>query len=181
MQAKLHQGVVQRQDLFGTGEIGGHLLGGGGKLFALPLLPHVGFYHPHPLDIFLHGVVQIIVFTEHLAEDGHSLTGDHQQAKAQNGHYHRKDPGHFAPHIKGHHKGKDQHKGGAEGGAHQHHIGHLHVGHVGGQPGDQAGGGKFVDVAKGKPLDIIKQVLTQVFGKATGGGGTKMAGQAAAG
>ena len=42
----------------------------------------------------------------------------------------------FTAHDKGHNKGENQHQRAADGDADNHHIGHLHIGNVGGQPGD---------------------------------------------
>ena len=43
--------------------------------------------------------------------------------------------------------------------------GHLHIRDIGGQTGDDAGGGKLVNVGKGEVLHIVVHVLPQVFGK----------------
>ena len=45
-------------------------------------------------------------------------------------------------------------------------IGVLHIGHVGGHPGDQAGGAVLVDVGKGEGLYIFIYSFPQVAGQA---------------
>ena len=59
---------------------------------------------------------------------------------------------------------------------HDHHIGELYVGDVGGQPGHQAGHRKLIDVLKRVALNLIKHILAQVAGKTAAGLGTGRAG-----
>ena len=56
----------------------------------------------------------------------------------------------------------------------------MHVGHVGGQAGDDAAGGELIDVGEGELLDVLIHLPPQVPGKARGGLGAEPAGQAAA-
>ena len=47
--------------------------------------------------------------------------------------------------------------------------GHLHIGDIGGHPGDDAGGGEFIDVREGEVLHIVVHILAQILGKASRG------------
>ena len=179
--AELHQRVVQSQNPLGLGEVLLHIFGGVVELFLLVVLPHVGFHHPHAPDVLLDGGVQVVVLAKDPAEQGHGLFRDKEQANAQHRDGHQEDQGHFAAHDKAHHKGEDEHQGAAHGGADDHHVGHLHVGDVGGQTGDQAGDRELIDVLKGIALDFVEHILSQVAGKAAAGGGTGLAGQGAEG
>ena len=60
-----------------------------------------------------------------------------------------------------------------------HHVRHLHIGHVGGQPGDQAGHGELVDVFEGVPLNFVEHILAKVTCKTTAGCGAGRTGQCA--
>ena len=62
---------------------------------------------------------------------------------------------------------------------HDHLKGVLHIGHIGGHTGDQAGGGIFVQVGKGEALDICKHSPAQVAGKAAAGLGSQASGAGA--
>ena len=81
---------------------------------------------------------------------------------------HQEDHRQPSAHGKAHDKGKDQHQRPADGHADDHHKGHLHVDHIGGHTGHQAGYRKLVDVLKGIILNAVKHVLAQVAGKACG-------------
>ena len=68
----------------------------------------------------------------------------------------------------------DDHTGGrADRHTQNHLVGVLQVGDVGGHTGDQAGGGKFVDVGKAEGLDVFEHRTAQVAGVAGGGTGTQ--------
>ena len=168
---ELHHGAVQCQDPLGPGEVGTDIPRCLRKLFFLVGFPHKGFDHPHGLDIFLHGAVQPVVFAEHLFEQGHSPGGDQGQPRAEKRHHEQKNPGHSPAHAEGHGKGKHQHQRRPDGRADDHHVGVLHVGHIGGHAGHQRGGGKVVDIFKGIVLDAVEQVFAQVAGQPAGGPG----------
>ena len=76
---------------------------------------------------------------------------------------------------------KHQHQRAADGRAHDHHICHLHVGHIGGHACHKAGHRKLVDVLERIILYFIEHVLAQIAREAAACGGASAARQCAEG
>jgi len=106
---------------------------------------------------------------EHAGEDGAHLVNDEAKAKAQQRNHGKVDKGDGAAHGISHDKGEDQHQRRAHGDADDEHERLLHVGDIGGEARDQRGAGERVDVGERERLDLIEQVVTQVFGKTAAG------------
>ena len=95
-----------------------------------------GLYHPNGLDIFLYHVVQFIVGMEDLLEQGHDLPDDADQPHCQDGQADKEDHGDPGIDPEGRRHGEDQHEGRADHHTGHHLVGHLDIGHIRGQPGD---------------------------------------------
>ena len=167
--ADVHHGVVEGEQLLGAGEVHLDVARGGGELLLLVVLAHVALDHAHAGDVFLDGLVERIVLVEHAGKDRAHLIDDEEQAKAQQRNNDQVDHGDAAAHGVGHGKGKDQHQRRAHGDADEHHKGLLHVVDVGGEAGDERGARELVDVGKAERLDLVEQVAAQVLGKAAAG------------
>ena len=89
----------------------------------------------------------------------------------------KEDHGQAPAHGKAHNKREDQHQRTTDGHADDHHEGHLHIHHIRGHTGNQAGHREFVDVLKGIILDAVEHVLAQVTRKTGGSGGAGVAGR----
>ena len=74
------------------------------------------------------------------------LHGDKGKARAQDGYDGQEQQGQPGVHQKRHHHGEDKGGGSPHGNAYEHLEGVLEVRHIGGEPGDDAAGGKLVDV-----------------------------------
>ena len=94
---------------------------------------------------------------------------DETQAKAQQRNHGKVDKGDGAAHGVGHDKGEDQHQRRAHGDTDDEHERLLHVGDVGGEARDQRGAGERIDVGEREGLDLVEQIMAQVFGKAAAG------------
>ena len=81
--AQLHQGRVEGQDLFRLGEVLIDLLGDCAELFLLMLLPDEGLDHPDAQQVLLHHIVHPVIALEHPFEDGVGVGHDKQQAHRQ--------------------------------------------------------------------------------------------------
>ena len=167
--AQLHNGVAQRQDVLRLGEQPVDLPGGAGEFLHLLFLPDEALHHPDPVDILLHHIVQRVVGLEHLVENlehqGHQPK-EHQHQQRQGDAVHQAQL-HADAH--GGDQGQRQHHRAADGHADHHLEGVLDVGHIGGQPGDNGGGGEFVDVGEAEFLDMVVHVMAQVLGEARPG------------
>ena len=67
--------------------------------------------------------------------------------------------------------GKHQHHGAADGHTDHHLEGHLQIGNIRGQTGNDGCGREFVNVAEAELLHIVKHIVPQIFGKAGTGFG----------
>ena len=164
--ADVHHGVIEGEQLFGAGEVHLDVARGGGELLFLVVLAHIALDHAHAGDVFLDGLVERVVLAEHAGKDRAHLIDDKEQAKAQQRNDDQVDHGDAAAHGVGHGKGKDQHQWRAHGDADEHHKGLLHVVDVGGEAGDERGARELIDVGKAERLDLVEQVVTQVLGEA---------------
>ena len=125
------------------------------------------------MEVFLNGVVQLVIGLECAGEDAVDKTGDEQQRKSQQRQYNAVNNAQLRTDTESHNHGHNQHHGAADAHTDHHLKGHLQIRHIGGQTGDNAGGGEFVDVGKVEGLDIVEHVMAQVPGKA----GTGMRGK----
>ena len=139
------------------------------ELLLLKVLPDEGLHHPDGLQVFLD--VEGVVGAKDLGEQGVRLFHQPVQAAAQQGDHDEKEQGELGAEHDAHGQREDEHQRRPHGNAQDHLIGDLHVGHVGGQTGDQAGGGKVVNIGEGKALNVDVKVPPQVAGKTGGGGG----------
>ena len=174
--AELHQGVVEGHDALGAGEIPADVFRRGGKLLFLILFPHIAFYHAHSLHIFLHRIVQRIVFAEHPAENGRGRADNQHQANTQQRNGDQENHGQAPAHGKAHNKGKNEHQRPADCHTDDHHERHLHVHHVRGHAGNQAGHRELVDVLERVILNTVKHIPAQVACKTGGRRGAGVAG-----
>ena len=177
--ADLHQGHIEGHDLLGLGEVHVDLVGHLAELLLLVVLPDEGLYHADTQQVLLHHVVQPVVLLKHPLEEGVGRLHDDQQAHRQNGNDNEEDHCQLGVDGKGEHPCANQHDGTAHRDPNDHHKGHLHVGHIGGQTGNDTAGGELVNVGKGKLLDAVVHLPAQVAGEAGGRPGGKPARQSA--
>ena len=174
-----HGRVVEGQQALSLDEQIVQVLGGPGELLVLIVLPDKGLDHPNGGDILLDAGVQIVILFEHLVE--YLQGGQHDGADHHHQEHHGDQKGQAELDIdnQAHDIAENQRQWGAYRHPDHHHEGHLHVGDVGGHPGDQAGHAELVDVGKGKSLDPVVDGLPQVCGEARRGAGGEFARQGA--
>ena len=161
-----HDRHVQGDDLLRGDGVFVQVLRRALELAVLVILAYKGLHHADGADVLLDRAVDHIILAEHLLEVAHGHGNQDEQRHAQHQHHAQED--HGEPGVDGqrHHQRDDERHRRARA-HHQDHLeGVLHVGHVRGQARDQAGGGEFVDVGKGKALDVFKHRLAQVAGEA---------------
>ena len=99
---KLHHGVVKRHDPLGTGKVFANILGRGGEFLFLVVLTHIAFYHAHGLHVFLHRVVERVIFAEYPPENRRGRTDDQDQSDAQQRNGNQENHGQAPAHGKSH-------------------------------------------------------------------------------
>ena len=174
---KVHQGEGPGEDLFRGEEPPVDVLGGSAELVVFVILPDVSLHHPDGGDVFLDAGVQVVIPVEHLPEVDHGLGHNEEEKHTQHDHGYQIDAGQPGADEEGHHHGHQQ--GGGGPGAHpqDHHVGVLHVGHVGGQAGDETGGAELINVGEREGLDVFVHGLAQIPGQACGGPGAELGSQ----
>ena len=135
--ADVHHGVVEGEQLLGAGEVHLDVARGGGELLLLKVFAHVALDYAHAGDVFLHRLVERVVLMEDAGKDRAHLKDDKEQSKAQQRNDDQVDHGDAAAHDKRHGKGEDQDKRRAHGDTDNHHKGLLNVVDVGGQARDE--------------------------------------------
>ena len=176
---KLHEGGVEGHVALGPAEALVQTGGDALELALFKILPHEGLDHPDALQVFLDHPIQGIIGVEDHDEQGVALAHQPVQAAAQHRDHDEEEQGEPGADGDAHGPGDHQHQRRPDGNADDHLIGDLDIGYVGGQTGDQTGGGETVDIGEGKVLDVEVQVSPQVAGKACRGGGGSVAGQQA--
>ena len=134
--ACLHDGAVQRDDLLRLDESAVDALGDAAELFCFMRFLVEGFDDPDAADVFLHDVVQLVICFEHPDKDRMHAADDQPQQHRQNRNDIEKNHRNLPADAEGDDHGENQHERRADRHADQHLIGILHVGHVGGQAGD---------------------------------------------
>ena len=171
---QLHNGIAQGHDAVGLGKVPADGGGNIGELVDFLLLADKGFDHPHAVDVFLHHIVKPVVFLKGPVEDfEHQRHQTHQRHHQQRQRHaeHQTEPGADGG---GRNQRQNQHHGAADGHTNHHLEGHLQIGHIRGQPGDDGSTGKFVNVGKAEVLHPVEHIMAQIFGKAGAGlGGQK--------
>ena len=125
-----------------------------GEFFLFHILPHEGFHHPDGVQILLHHQVQVVSGPLQGGEERpHPPQHQHHTQHQQRDH-HQEHLAQPCADDKGHHQGRHQHHRGSHQHPHTHHQGHLQAAHIVGQPGNQRGRGKMLNVGKGKPLHL---------------------------
>ena len=165
IQAKLHDGAVEREDFLGLCEFHAHLFGRFFKLLLFIVLAHEGLYHADALNILLNGAVERVVLAEHPSENGEGLADDEVEPYGKDRYHHHKDERQPAAHDKCHYDGENEHQRASDGRADDHHVRVLDVAHIRRQPCDKRRRGEPVDILKGKGLDAVKHVLSEVARK----------------
>ena len=164
--AELHDRAIERKNLFCLQEVRTHRIGCSGELLRLIILAHKAFDYTHALHIFLHRVVEGIIFFENCLKKRHRTANHEKQRKAED----RNDPceNECKPltHAGRHDNGKYEHHRRTHCDPNQHHERILNIGHVRRQPGNERGRGEPVDIRKRKALHLIKQIVAQIFCKA---------------
>ena len=160
--AELHEGVIEGEDFFGLQEVFAHVVRLRGKFLRLIVLAHEALDHAHGLHVFLHGVVEPVVFFEHGLEKRHRGLCHQIQAEAEHGDNAREDEGQLLADADGHDARENQHHRRAHRHTGQHHERLLDVCNVGGQAGDKRRGGEPVDVREREVLHLIIEVFAKV-------------------
>lgn len=179
--AELHDRPVDRHDALGEGEVFADVLGSRLELFLFKVLAHEGFDDADALDVLADGAVHVVVLVEHLFKDGVRLQNDEHEHRGEHGHERQKYPRDGDVDRKGHDEREDEHERAADRHADDHHVRHLHVGHVRRLAGNQRRGGKAVDIRERIVLDRIVHILAQVLRKACARAGGEPARQHARG
>ena len=138
------------------------------KLALLMLFTHICLDHANRTHIFLHGSIQFIITLKYLREVTHGKTGDQDQAQRQKDHRDQINTCHGRGDQKCRDHGKDHGKRRTEAHPQDHLVCILQIGHIRGQTGNQSRRGKFIDICKGKGLDMIEHSLAQILGKSGG-------------
>ncbi len=127
---ELHGGRVDRHDALGEGEVLANVLGGRFELLLFKVFAHEGLDDADALDVLADGAVHVVVLVEDALEDGVSLEDDEHEHRGEQRHERQKDEGNGDVDRKGHDEREDKHERAADRHADDHHVRHLHVGHV---------------------------------------------------
>ena len=160
--AELHEGAIEGEDFFGLQEVLAHVVRLRGKFLRLIVLTHEALDHAHGLHVFLHGVVEPVVFFEHGLEKRHRSLCHQIQAEAQHGDNAREDEGQLLADADGHDARENQHHRRAHRHTGQHHERLLDVCNVGGQTRDERGRREPVDIREREVLHLIIEVFAQI-------------------
>ena len=140
--------------------------GNGLELADLLVLSDEALDHANAMDVFLHHGIQPVIGLEHpvknLEDQGHNA----QQHGGQNGNGNEIHGTELGADAHGGDHGEDQHHGAPNGHTDHHLEGHLDVGHIRGQPGDNGGRGEFVNIGEAEILHPVVHIVAQIPGKA---------------
>ena len=161
-----HDRTVKGHDLLRFGKQIKDNAGDPVEFFDLMIFPYISLDHSGSVDIFLHRIIQHIVLVKHLLKILVGAFGDKDQGKSQQRNGNQEDQSHLHVDGHGHDPGKNDHDGGPGQHTDGHHVSHLYVGDIRGQPGDQTGSGKMVYILKGKALHLVENIMAQILGVA---------------
>ena len=85
VEAELHQGAVEREDLLGLGKAFCHVVRRDLELLALVVLTDVCLDYSHTRHVFLNRRVERVVFLEYRLEDGVRTADDKEQTERKHG------------------------------------------------------------------------------------------------
>ena len=128
----------------------------------------VGLHHADSLEVLIHVVVQSIVQVERALEDRMHVSGDGDEAAAQNWDGHEEDHGDGGADAEAQDPCDDDQQRGAHAHADEHLVGVLQVRDIRGAPRDDGTGGEPVDVREAEALHLLEHVVAQVLGEACG-------------
>ena len=138
------------------------------KFSCLIIFAHIRFDHADGGNIFLHALVQVVIFAEGLAEVLGGAAHDKDERAAQQDNCDQIDACQLTIDGKGHDQRHDHAGRRTDRHAQQHLVGVLDIRHIGGHAGDKARRGVFVNVGKAEGLDVAEHRAAQVAGKAGG-------------
>ena len=143
------------------------------------VLTDVGLDHADAPQVLLDHAVELIVNTEDLFKNGMDMGCNIEKHKAHQDNAYQEHQRQGGLQQEGHDQRADHHDRRTHADTHQHLIGVLHVGDVGGQTGDDTGGGKLVDVGERILLHLVVHIVAQIACKTGRSHRRKMAGTAA--
>ena len=120
-------------------------------------------------EVLLGDLVHIVVLLQHLGEAGVDDDDADDEPHHDDGESHGEDYSKLRVDGDRHRKRHDEHDGSAHEHADDHHIGHLHVGDVGGETSHQPGGAETVEVGEAEILHLIVDLLPDVGAEARRG------------
>ena len=118
------------------------------------LLPDKCLYHPDGGDIFLYAGVQVIVPAEHFPENLKRYYHDSSDHDHQEDHRDQEHSAQVGADDQAHGETEDQVQRRPHRHTDHHHKRVLHVGNICGHTGHQTWHAEFVNIGKGKGLDI---------------------------
>ena len=127
-------------------------------------LSHEALHHADAVQVFPDYAVEAVIGLEHAAEYGVRYAGDDHETAEEDGNDDQVEEPYLPVRRKSHDEGADDGDGCLCGHAQYHHDGVLHVHDVRRHARDEAVGGEFVDVRKGKVLDAPEHPVPQVPG-----------------
>lgn len=145
------------------------------ELFRLVILSDEGLDGAYRDEVFLSDLVHVVVLFEHLGEAGEDDDYAHDEPHHDDGKGDREHYGELCVDGYSHAQREGEHDGSAHQHADDHHIGHLHVGDVGGETGDQPRRGESVKIGEAEILHFVVYLLPDVGAESRGGIGGKFA------
>ena len=139
------------------------------EFLLLPVLPDERLHHPDSVQILLHHQIQSVGGLLQGGEEGPHIPQYDEHHQRQQRQDHQKDLTQLQTDAKGHHQSGDEHHRSPYQHPHPHHQGHLHRRDVVGEPGDEGGSGKVLDVGKGEALYLPVLCVTDVGAEAHAG------------
>ncbi len=109
--------------------------------------------------------IQFDIHFECLLKFGMRNTRDFRQSVPKNRHHDKINQRNAPIDPQRHEQSKNNHHRRSETDPDRHLKGLLDIGDISGQPRDEAACGEFVDIFKGKFLNLMKNILPQIFGK----------------
>lgn len=146
-------------------------VGIGVEALLFVFLPDEGFDLTDGHQIFLHMGVHIIILFEHGREPGKADLQQYKQRRRQYGQSDQEGAAQLPVDAYGHNGSQHHHERPPEEHPDDLRKGILQVSHIRGAAHDQRRHGELVCIGKGKGLDLIKDPLAQIFGKAHGSHG----------
>ena len=109
------------------------------ELFVLMFCSYISLYYSGRINIFLNRIIQNIIFVKYLDKMRMGFLCNKDQGPAQDRHSDQQHKSNVCIDGQGHDQGQDDHDRRSYQHSDGHHVGHLDIGNICCQPGNQTG------------------------------------------